>query len=96
MPIAVYFHPPKLTLEQLDQVDRRIQQAMGGGEPKGNIHHSVFGTDGDLMIYDIWESEEDFAAFGKVLMPIVAELGLDAGQPAIMPVHMLFQEARSS
>jgi heme-degrading monooxygenase HmoA len=94
MPIAVYLHPPNLTLEQFDQVDRRVQEAIGGGGPKGNIHHSVFGTDGQLMIYDIWESEADFEAFGKVLMPIVAEMGLDAGEPAVMPVHRL-QEGRS-
>jgi hypothetical protein len=92
--IAVYFHPPKLTLAQFHEVDRRIHELVGG-EPNGNIHGSVFGTDGDLMIYDIWESQEDFEAFGKVLMPILEELGLEPGQPAVMPVHRLFQEARS-
>ena len=95
MAIAVYFHPPALTLAQFDEVDRRAHEAIGGGEPKGNIHSSVFGTDGNLMIYHIWETREDFEAFGKVLMPIIAELGLDPGQPEIMPVHRLFQEARA-
>jgi hypothetical protein len=94
MAIAVYFHPPNLTLEQFDEVDRRLRDQIGG-EPKGNIHNSVFGPEGQLMIYDIWESQEDFEAFGKVLMPILKELGLDAGEPAVMPVHRLFQDART-
>jgi hypothetical protein len=94
MAIAVYFHPPGLTLKQFDEVDRRVREAVRG-EPKGNIHSSVFGTDGDLMLYDIWESQEDFEAFGKVLMPILGELGIDPGKPDVMPVHRLLQEARS-
>lgn len=94
MAIAVYFHPPGLTLEMFDAVDRRIHDALGGAEPKGNIHSSVFGTDGDLMIYDVWESPEDFEAFGQLLMPILTELGVDPGTPDVMPIHRLFQEAR--
>jgi hypothetical protein len=93
MSIAVYFHPPGLTLEQFDEIDRRVHEAIGGGEPKGNLHLSVFGTDGDLMIYDIWESQADFEAFGQTMMAILAELGIDPGKPRVMPVHRLFQEA---
>jgi hypothetical protein len=52
----------------------------------------VFGADGDLMIFDIWESQADFEAFGQVMVPILVELGLDPGKPEIMPVHRLFQE----
>jgi len=46
------------------------------------------------MIYDIWEFQADFAAFGQVMMPILAELGLDPGEPKVLPVHRLIQEAR--
>jgi hypothetical protein len=43
------------------------------------------------MVYDVWESQETFEAFGAKLMPILAELGIDVGQPAVMPVHLLDQ-----
>jgi len=56
MPIAVYFHHPNLTLEQFDEVDRRVHEATGGAEPKGLIHHCVYGTDGDLQTFEIWAS----------------------------------------
>jgi hypothetical protein len=92
MPIAVYLHPPGLTLDQFDEIDRRVREAVGDSRPKGNLHLSVFGEDGNLMIFDIWESQADFEAFGQVMMPILAELGLDPGRPDVMPVHRLFQE----
>jgi hypothetical protein len=38
-------------------------------------------------VFDVWESEELFQAFGGVLMPILEELGVDAGEPQIAPVH---------
>ena len=30
---------------------------------------------------------ESFEAFGATLLPIMAELGADPGQPMVMPVH---------
>jgi hypothetical protein len=38
-------------------------------------------------VFDVWESQETFEAFGETLMPILGELGVDAGQPNIAPVH---------
>jgi hypothetical protein len=89
MAIAVYFHPKNLTLDQFEDTRRRLDES--GGEPEGRIHRSCFGKDGDLMVYDIWESPEAFKAFGERLMPILAELGIDAGEPAIMQLHRLEQ-----
>jgi len=94
MSIAMYSHHPELTLEQFDQIDRRIHEAIGG-EPKGMIHHSVIGADHGLTVYEIWESEEDFRSFGQLLMPIITAMGLGPGQPVITPVYRLVQEARS-
>ena len=43
------------------------------------------------MVYDIWESPDTFEAFGKTLMPILGEIGIDAGEPSIMAIHPLEQ-----
>ena len=94
MPIAAYFHPTGMTLEQYYEIHRRLEKAVVGlKDHHGRLHHSCFGQDGDLMVYDIWESPEAFQAFGAQLMPILAELGVDAGEPAVMPVHMYDQIA---
>ena len=90
MAIAVYFHPKAMTLQQFEETHRLLDEA-GLSKPDGRIHHSCFGDDGDLMVYDIWESPEQFEAFGQTLMPILAKLGLDAGEPSVMAVHRLNQ-----
>jgi hypothetical protein len=64
--IAVYFHPKGMTLDQFNEVHRLLQES-GKDDPSSRIHHSCFGEDGDLMVYDIWESPEAFQAFGEVL-----------------------------
>lgn len=92
MPIAAYFHPKQMTLAQYQEAHRRLEAAgVGLRTQRGRLHHSCFGEDGDLMVYDVWESPEAFAAFGEKLMPILAELGVDAGEPAVMPIQMLDQ-----
>jgi hypothetical protein len=88
--IAAYFHTKDMTLEQYEEVHRRLDAAGEGGNPH-RLHHSCFGEDGSLMVYDIWDSPETFEAFGAVLMPILAEMGVDPGEPAIMPVHKIIQ-----
>ena len=92
MAIAIYFHPKGMTLAQFEDIHRRLAEA-GDSERGGCLHHSCFGRDGDLMVYDIWESQEDFEAFGAKLMLIIAAAGVDVGEPAIMPVHRLEQVA---
>jgi hypothetical protein len=95
MAIAIYFHPKSMNLEAYEAIQRKLDEA-GAGSPAGQIHHSCFGEDGALMVYDIWESQEAFDEFGKTLMPILGEVGVDPGQPAIMPVHRVEQESRTA
>ena len=75
------------------QVDTapRATDAAGQGKPKGRSHHSTFGPEDRLMVYDVWDSQEDFDAFGQALMPILAELGVDPDQPDVMPGHNIVQ-----
>jgi hypothetical protein len=90
MAIAVYFHPKQMTLGQFNETHRLLMEA-GQSDPAGRIHHSCFGSEEDLMVYDIWESPETFQAFGETLMPILAKVGIDPGEPAVMPIHRLDQ-----
>jgi len=94
MAIAVYFHPKSMTLEKFNESHRRLSAA-GAGEPAGRIHHSCFGDDTDLAVYQVWESPETFEAFGATLMSILAEVGIDPGVPSIMALHRLEQTSAS-
>ena len=90
MAIAIYFNPEGMSAAKYDEIMQKLEAA-GQGSPKGRSHHSTFGPKDRLMVYDVWDSQEDFDAFGQTLMPILAELGVDAGQPDVMPVHNIVQ-----
>lgn len=90
MAIAVYFNPENLTAEKYDEIHRRLE-AIGEHHNSHRLHHSGFGPDDAMMVYDIWDSAESFEAFGQVLGPILAEVGVDVGEPAIMPVRKIIQ-----
>jgi hypothetical protein len=38
-------------------------------------------------VFDIWESQEAFDAFGSTLLPIMSGLGVDPGAPMVARVH---------
>jgi len=42
-------------------------------------------------VSEIWESEEQWKAFGEKLMPVLAEVGIEPGQPEQLPIHNIIQ-----
>ena len=42
-------------------------------------------------MFDVWESQESFEAFGATLVPIMGDLGVDPGEPSVAPVHNAIQ-----
>jgi len=88
MSIAVYLRPKSLSASQYDKAIEALEAA-GASHPAGRVHHSCFGPDGDLMVFEVWESQQAFEDYGPVLMPILGKVGIDAGAPDVMPVHNL-------
>ena len=86
MALGFYFSPVSMTAQQYDDVMRQLDQA-GAGAPKGRTYHSCFGSGDKMMVFDIWESQAEFEAFGATLMPILEKTGIDVGQPDVMPIH---------
>ena len=85
MAIGVFFYPDDMTADQYQEALKRLEAA-GQAAPKGRQHHFAFGNADSLMVVDVWESEEDFAAFADVLAPIMNELGIDA-EPGMLELH---------
>ena len=55
--------------------------------PDGMEFHVAFGSDGNLRVSEIWDSREQFDAFGQRLMPILSDVGVElAGEPEIFEV----------
>jgi hypothetical protein len=90
MSIVVRFSPANLTREKYDETVRRGEQAGWWPSPPGLEVHVLFGSEGNLRVSEIWDSREQFDAFGEQLMPILAEVGIEfSAEPEIFEVHNL-------
>jgi hypothetical protein len=90
MSILVRYTPTGLTAEQYDTVDAKVQ-ALEQWPPDGLKLHVCFGEEGNLNVSEIWDSREQWQAFGEHLMPVLAENGIEAGEPALIPIHNIEQ-----
>jgi len=86
MALGFYFTPSSFTPARYDDAIRRLEAA-GAGAPAGRLYHVALEADGLIQVFDIWDSQESFEAFGKTLLPVMAEVGADPGQPQVMAVH---------
>ena len=88
MSIVVRFSPTSLTTEKYDEALRKHEEAGVEFPPDGLDYHVCFGSDGNLRVSEIWDSREQFEAYGKRLMPILADTGIEfSGEPEIFEVH---------
>ena len=86
MSIVARFSPVNLTTEKYNESVRRLEEA-GAWPPDGLEYHVCFGSEGNLRVSEIWDSQEQFEAFGERLMPILAEVGIDPGELELLAVH---------
>jgi hypothetical protein len=86
MSIVVRFNPPGLTASQYDSTIAALE-GQGNWPPDGLDYHVCFGDDGSLLVSEIWDSQEQFEAFGERLMPVLEEAGIAPGEPAVFQLH---------
>ena len=90
MALGFYFSPAAMSARQYDACIQKLEAA-GAGAPKGRLYHACFGPSDKLAVFDVWDSQDNFNRFGETLMPILKELGVDPGQPAVMPIHNIIK-----
>ena len=91
MALGFYFQPSWFTRDRYDEAIRQLDAA-GAGSPEGRTFHvALESDDGAIHVFDIWESQEAFEAFGPTLMPILGGLGVDPGQPMVERVHNVIE-----
>ena len=88
MSIVVRFvGAPNMTKQKYDETLTKLEAA-GEFPPDGLEYHVAFSADGAFRVNEIWDSLEQFQAFGERLMPILTESGVElAGEPEIIEVH---------
>ena len=89
--LARFTGAPGLTAEDYDRTLPRIE-ASGEFPPDGLEYHVAFSFGVNFRVSEIWDSKEQFEAFGQRLMPILAESGIElAGPPEVIEVHNIIK-----
>jgi hypothetical protein len=86
MSLGIYFTPKNFPPSVYDEALKRLEEA-GAGSPAGRLHHVAMETDGQIQVFDIWDSQESLDAFGQTLVPIMSDLGADPGEPTVSKIH---------
>jgi hypothetical protein len=80
-----------LTTEKYDESIRRLE-ASEAWPADGLDYHVFFGSEGELRVSEIWDSREQFEAFGQALMPILVDVGIEfSGPPEIYEVRNIIK-----
>ena len=90
MALIVHFAPKGMDHEKYAEVLRRLEAA-GNGAPRGRLHHACYGDRSALRVTDVFDTKQNFEAFGGVLMPILSAVGIDPGKPEIVEVHNIIR-----
>jgi hypothetical protein len=90
MSVLARFAPPSATIEQYDESISRLK-ATGEFPPDGMEYHVCFLADGNVRVSEIWDSPEQLNAFGQRLMPLLAEVGIDPGEPELLEIHNIIR-----
>jgi hypothetical protein len=88
--LGIYFAHTGFTPEKYTEALAALDAA-GQGAPAGRTAHYALDSDGEINVFDIWESQEQFDAFGATLVPILTGLGVTLGAPMIAAVHNQIQ-----
>ena len=90
MSVVVRFHPVVLTAETYDATTNRLEDAGVQWPPEGLDYHVCFGTDGSLNVSEIWDSREQWEAFGERLMPVLSDTGIEfSSEPEVFDIHSI-------
>jgi hypothetical protein len=90
MALGFYFRNTGFTPERYADALRQLEAA-GQGSPDGRTLHVALEEDGNILVFDIWESQEQFEAFGPTLIPILEGLGVGAAEPMVAAVHNVIE-----
>jgi hypothetical protein len=86
MALGFYITGKNFTQDRYDTTTVQLEEA-GAGAPDGRLSHVALETNGEIQVFDIWESQEAFDAFGATLVPILTAAGIEINEPMVARVH---------
>src|SRR5436305_1892923 len=82
---------PNVNGEKDDETIKRLE-GVGEWPPDGLAFHVAFTSDDRFRVSEVWDSREQFDAFGERLMPVLKDVGLElSGEPEMLEVHNIIQ-----
>ena len=89
--LARFTPASEVTTEQYDETIRRLEKS-GDWLPEGLEYHVAFKSNGNFRVSEIWDSREQFDAFGERLMPVLKDVGIElAGEPEMLEIHNIIK-----
>jgi hypothetical protein len=88
--LARFTPASNVTTEQYDETIRRLEKS-GDWLPEGLEYHVAFQSNGKVRVSEIWDSREQFDAFGERLMPVLKEVGIEPGAPEMLEIHNIIK-----
>ena len=80
-----------MSAEKYDETIPRIEAA-GEFPPDGLEYHVAFKSNGNFRVSEIWDSREQFDAFGERLMPVLKDVGIElSGEPEMLEIHNIIK-----
>jgi hypothetical protein len=97
MAIGVLMEVDGKVAEQYAQVQSRIVEGgrlnrLSDCPVEGLLFHAAGPTPTGFRVFDVWDSEESFQRFERILMPAMREAGLPNLVPDVFPLHSLVRE----
>ena len=79
-----------VSTDQYDKSIRRLEES-GDWLPEGLEYHVAFKSDGKFRVSEIWDSREQFNAFGERLLPALKDVGIEPGKPEMLEIHNIIK-----
>ena len=90
--LARFTAAPSMTSEKYDESIKRLKDSGNQWPPDGLAYHVAFSSGDSFRVSEIWDSQEQLETFGKHLMPILTDVGVElAGEPEVVKIHNIIQ-----
>ena len=86
MSVLIGFAPASLTAQQ--HVVVKPVRRKNTCSPEAS---DTLGSDGKLLISEIWDSREQLEAFSQRLLPVLAQVGIKPGEPEVIEIHSIVE-----
>ena len=88
MSVVVRFPPSNMSSSNTTR-SAATPEGAGDWPAKGCQLHVCFGPENDIRVSEVWESAEQFQAFGDKLRPRIEQTGVQmSGEPEVFDDHI--------